>query len=144
MPAIRDIVLLNKAGVDVVKLNGQNAQIIASSVMKVASRADNSASTQVLLPAEANKMYVIHAYKIYGANNAGTAATSIYISAFDYITGNEFRLDTCGLTANTVNNNTVRMSGLNAPTMPGQPVTLYTDVAPAYRDVVLYYSEIAV
>lgn len=123
-------------------VNLQTAQIVTPPLMKVVYFYDATANLAEILPAQAGKSYIIHAYRVYGCNNAGTACQNVSLNIKEYFSGKDVYLETLGLVANQVDVQRQNMNGLNVMTYPSSPVTLYSDAAPAYRSITLYYSEV--
>lgn len=110
---------------------------------RVAILNNNTAGDQVVLAGDSNKYRIITGYFLSSRNDAGTAATQIYIQVTDYWTGAVYAVDAVNLTANAVNSDKSRQHGLCIPVMPGKDIMLCEDAAPAWKMLTLFYVEIA-
>lgn len=143
-PSIEYIIQHRPGAEDLYKLSNQVCSVSIPPLMKIAYVGDANTGASVLLPADAGKMYVIHGWRFFLANSAGTAATGATLYVYDYWTGVLTPVDTLAVTPNAVSSDTSRLSGLNILTLPGQPVTISTDQVPLFKSATVFYTEIRV
>lgn len=143
MPSVENLINGKGQG-SLMWLNNQQAQIILPPLMKVYQVGENTANQITLLEAQNNIMYVIHGYTYMVKNSAATACTNSSLKVYDFWSGKLVSLEDISLVANSVNENNVRITGLNLPTYPGKPVLSYVDAAPLWRNICLYYTEVKV
>lgn len=95
-----------------------------------------------LIQGQNDRLYIIHGYKIYGANDAGSTATDFNLIYWDYWTGKQINLGTMSLIASQVNSKEVQLMGLNLPTMPGTNVASSVNAAPVWTTFEVFYTEV--
>lgn len=144
MPSIQELLRGYGTG-SIMRLNNQQAQITLPPLMKVAyAQSVNDPADIELLPADSGLCYVIHAFQLYGDNDAGSTATGFSVRYKDFWTGLSRNLETCYLTPAQVNNVNARMSGLNILTQPGQSLDIHASsgLVARSKSATLYYSEL--
>lgn len=134
--------LLKTGTADLLQSSGMRALITSPQIHRVAYAVDSGVATSLdIIPAEANKAYLIHGYYVNAGNTAVEGCTGITLSATEYFGGKSFGIDGFGLTANQVNQQSVRGTGLNILTQPGKPVTLEAaTAAPNWRAGTVFYT----
>lgn len=125
-------------------LNGQRAGITVPPMSKFVSVGDSGVvSDLVVLPAEANKAYIIHAALITATNSAGTDASATGIGIHNLWDGNHAHPLKVVMTPSVAQSYSMFFNGLNMPTLPGKPVDLYTSGTTVInRGAVVWYSEV--
>lgn len=137
MPSLKQIV---KRG-DRVEYNSQAGQIVVPPLMKCVNAGDQLGTSLEVLPGDPNKVYIIHAVIMFVSNDAGTTASYLAMYFNEYSTGKWINFPVY-LSPSTVNQQSLSISGLNQPCMPGQPIYIICDAAPKDRTVRVFYSEV--
>lgn len=147
MPSIFDFLVKRQDSEDLIRINNQLCSSSLPPIMKVikVSGQQNVSTSLELLPADPNKVYLVHGWWLYVTNDADNTCTQASIKVVDYFTGIDNTVDCVYMTPSASDLEQSKQLGMNIASAPNTSVRVLTNNgAPDYMTCLLYYSEVRV
>lgn len=125
-------------------LVGQTAAIVLPPIWKYKGPYGiNAVANTEILPADINKVYIINQILLNCTNDGTTAGTYLAVEYTDYWSGEVTNI-ALGITPSAVANETLIMTGMNIPCMPGTVIKAVSDNALLSWNSKVWFTEVQI